>query len=385
MTGYGHTSYYLSKKSNFGFQRCAQVLVRLNLFTLLLTYVMDTTYDSYYFTPLISLWYIIIYITLAVGRKYNRNTGLLLGKVFVSMLLVSASMSSPLFIQTTFAFLKDYAKINWSTKESFFRINLDLYIVYAGMLTALAVGRFRTLRLADSHQWELIRRCATGLSIVSLIGYILFELSLPSKYAYNFWHPYVSFIPIVAFVILRNSTSYLRNLYSSTFAFVGRCSLETFIIQFHFWLAGDTKGILLIIPGEHFRVINFMLSSALFIALSHRVSIASTTLTQWICNATADAAKYSELSLNALDDSTFTSQNNIESSGADLPIIYEEKWRPAGYNRVSAACTTFLRSKFGVVVNIPGFWFGSVTGRCLFLVILMWILNFLWTIPVQKV
>ena len=91
-----------------------------------------------------------------------------------------------------------------------------------------------------------MRQGSIIVSAVALVWFFAFEIGQPSKFTYNQWRPYVSVIPVLAFVILRNATSVLRSASSRFFAFIGTCSLETFILQYHFWLAADTKGILLL-------------------------------------------------------------------------------------------------------------------------------------------
>ncbi|CAL1695222.1 unnamed protein product [Somion occarium] len=282
MTGYGHTTFYI-KKADFGFLRVAHILVRLNLYTLFLAYTMNTDYISYYFSPLVSMWYLIIYGTMFAGSQYNDRTVFLVGKILLSMALVTWFMKEPWLLETVFSFLEHLCGIHWSAREWSFRANLDLWIVYFGMFTAIAVIKIREYRLTDIPQWPLVAKGGIGLSAVVLLWYFAFELSQPDKFVYNTWHPYISFLPVGAFVVLRNANGVLRSASSKAFAFIGRCSLETFIIQYHLWLAGDTKGILLVIPGTRWRPLNMVLTTIVFIYISHRVAEATGEITKWIC------------------------------------------------------------------------------------------------------
>ena len=45
---------------------CAQVLFRLNFLVLVLCVVMDRPYQFYYFVPLVTFWFVIIYATMAL-------------------------------------------------------------------------------------------------------------------------------------------------------------------------------------------------------------------------------------------------------------------------------------------------------------------------------
>ena len=98
-TGYGHLSFFWLK-ADFGLYRVCQVrltlcppqcflqsvtvlvlqvLFRLNFLVLLLCVVMDRPYQFYYFVPLVTVWFVIIYCTLAmwpqiVQKKANSTS-----------------------------------------------------------------------------------------------------------------------------------------------------------------------------------------------------------------------------------------------------------------------------------------------------------------------
>ncbi|KAJ3975578.1 10 TM acyl transferase domain found in Cas1p-domain-containing protein [Lentinula raphanica] len=282
MSGYGHATFYL-KKADFGLLRVAQVLVRLNLLTVILAYTMDTDYLSYYFAPLVSLWYMIIYVTLAAGSRFNDRLAFVVGKMLLSAALVTLFFHTLWPLEALFEILARIFQIQWSAKEWAFRVKLDLWIVYVGMFAALAVIKIQELRLTDSPRWYMIHKAAIIASALIMAWFFVFEVNQESKFTYNYWHPYISCLPVLAFVVLRNANATLRSINSQIFAFVGRCSLETFIIQYHLWLAADTKGVLLVLPGTQWRPLNFMVTSVMFVYISNQVAHATGALVTTVC------------------------------------------------------------------------------------------------------
>ncbi|KAF9015078.1 Cas1p-domain-containing protein [Cyathus striatus] len=270
MTGYGHTTFYL-RKADFGFLRISQVLVRLNFLTVLLAYTMNTDYISYYFAPLVSFWFMVIYGTMAIGSQLNDRLTFVLCKIFLSASMVTWSMWQKWPLEVLFGILSRFCRIQWSAREWTFRVTLDIKA------------------LTDHLYWPLAVKVSLFVSLATILWFFAFELLQESKFAYNFWHPYVSFLPVVAYIILRNATVVQRSAFSRAFAFIGKCSLETFIIQYHFWLAGDTKGILLVIPGTRWRPVNFIITTTMFIYVCDRVAYATGELTGWICGSAPKA------------------------------------------------------------------------------------------------
>ncbi|OSX67336.1 hypothetical protein POSPLADRAFT_1072296 [Postia placenta MAD-698-R-SB12] len=400
MTGYGHTTFYV-KKADFGFTRIAQVMIRLNLLTLLLAYTMNTDYLSYYFAPLVSWWFLVIYGTMLVGSRFNDRTVFLVCKIFLSMGVVTWFMSEQWLLDTIFEFLKRTCGIHWSAREWAFRVNLDLWIVYIGMFTALAVMKIREHRLTDHPQWPLIVKASAGASGIVLLWFFAFELYQPDKFAYNLWHPYISFLPIAAFVVLRNANVILRSASSRMFAFIGTCSLETFIIQYHFWLAGDTKGILLVIPGTRWRPVNLILTTVMFIYLSHHVAQATGEITNWVCGSsksqtlptTAPDAQsssgrraHSVIPMNEPEVIFLASQDDEsrKDDGDDLPPMPDTPARPQHrwLDRLAEGTTASQPSS-------PGFrvWYGETEWKpgaktkLIIAMIVMWLLNIMWPYP----
>jgi len=284
MTGYGHTIYFYKKK-DFSLKRIAGVLIRLNLLSLALPYMMGTGYLFYYFAPLVSFWFIVVYLTMWVGHKYNANTKFLLAKLGVSALLVTGFTMKSGILEGIFGLLKVVAKVDWNLTEWRFRVFLDMWIVYFGMLVAIAFIKISNpcSPITNSPRWPMFKNTAVILSAMALPGYIYYQSTFANKFAYNESHPYMSFIPIVAFTILRNATPALRNTYIGAYSWLGKCSLETFTLQFHIWMAADAKALLDYgVFGADSRWLNFIISTIVFVYASNRVANATGELTSWI-------------------------------------------------------------------------------------------------------
>lgn len=373
---------------------CYQILVRLNFFTLILAYTMNTDYLFYYFSPLVSWWYLIIYATMFAGSRFNDGTLFLLCKMALSMCLVTVALRTPWLMEAAFALLEQVFAIRWSAREWSFRVNLDIWIVYAGMLMAVLVIKSREYRVTDHPRWPVVVKIAVGASVLALIWFFAFELSL-NKFDYNLYHPLVSCIPVIAFVILRNSSEALRSSSSRAFAFVGKCSLETFIIQYHFWLAGDTKGILIVIPGRRWRPLNMVLTTIMFIYVSHYVAVATGEITKWICDSKPAAtlptsnSGTSQPVDGAIQEIVFEAPETLElpfrkdSEGNELPPEPDTPIRtPRRWVDRLADSTSPSTSSRG-----PSSWYGEtkwqlgVKSRLFTGLIVMWMLNILWSWP----
>ena len=303
MTGFGHTVYFL-KKRDYSFRRVAAVLVRLNLLSCALPYAMRTDYLFYYFAPLVSMWFLVVFATLAIGQSLNDKNSHLLGKIMLSAVIVTTFTKLRGPLELLFLLLKWTCDIYWDVNEWRFRVSLDLFIVYVGMVCAVFFVSWTRSKKPEAkdnedshrllHAWHLVRQgLVVSSSLLVILGYWAVTRQWTTKPAYNGWHPYISFLPILAFIVLRNAHRQLRNVHSSVFAWLGRCSLETFTLQFHIWLAADTKGILSlgVFPDKGVgRWIEFTILTAIFLWGSWCVAAATTVLTERIITAGVVAA-----------------------------------------------------------------------------------------------
>lgn len=220
MSGYGHFFYYY-KKADFGLARVAGVLIRLNLLTLALAYIQDTDYLSYYFAPLVSLWFGIIWVTMYIGYNHNKKLPFMLAKIFVSAAITAAFHLHATPLELLFVSFNTVFNTEWNAKEWNFRVTLDMYIVYVGMLTALAVIKVQEDKIWERAWWPRVRALSYLMSVLGLVGYFAFELR-HNKFEYNQYHPYISFVPVLSFVILRNATPLLRSTSSRAYIWVGQ-------------------------------------------------------------------------------------------------------------------------------------------------------------------
>ncbi|KAI9886025.1 MAG: hypothetical protein M1823_002192 [Watsoniomyces obsoletus] len=293
MTGFGHTVFFLTKK-DYSFRRVAGVLVRLNLLSCALPYLMRTDYLFYYFAPLVTFWFVIVWGTLGIYRSRNDDMRFLFGKIIVSAILVTGFIQMEGPLEMIFSLLRHTCRIEWDVREWRFRVSLDIFIVYIGMMSAMIFLELTSRPMLSEKGWfhRMIRKRGDSLHILSVIismiilpTYWILTRHHTTKKVSNYWHPYISSLPVLGFIILRNAHRHLRNRHSTIFAWLGRCSLETFTLQFHIWLAADTKGLLSVgVFGEEGigKWIEFGMLTAVFFWISSGVATATGTLTEWI-------------------------------------------------------------------------------------------------------
>ena len=229
MTGFGNYLYFTRKK-DFSSQRIVATLIRINLLTLGLMLVNQTSMMLYYVVPLHTLAFGFVYVTCRFPQQK-----LALGGALIFLVLLFEVIKPP-----------------WG-HEIEFRFGLDKYSAWWGMVCAYGYKKIK-------HDWK------TGLfGIFLLVVWFCGQMG-QDKYAYNRWHPYISIIPIVGYLLVRNCHPILRRTHSSAMAWVGQLTLETYVLQFHIFMCQNVQHIVVFFPG--FPVTNFLVVGALFVCVS---------------------------------------------------------------------------------------------------------------------
>ncbi|KAJ2767937.1 hypothetical protein IWQ57_003746 [Coemansia nantahalensis] len=292
MTGYGHCMFFCNK-ADFGLRRLTAVLLRTNVLAVALAYVMGTSYMDYYFAPLSSAWVLIVWLTMRVRPDANA-TRLVWAKVAASAAAAVVVNRAHLW---PFGLLARLG-VQWSAREWEFRFGTDIFIVYVGMATAVVYLQHGKQLLAHPR-WPQIHRWAVLAAAAALGWYVWFELTRETKFVYNRWHPYVAWVPTLAFVVLRNATPWLRARSSGAFRFVGLISLELFIAQFHLFLAADTKGILVLVDPRLWFV-NLAVTSLVFVAMCRVLGTATGAIASWLMAPACPPAAAAGLEMSEL-------------------------------------------------------------------------------------
>ncbi|KAG9355451.1 hypothetical protein JZ751_000289 [Albula glossodonta] len=297
-TGYGHFSFFWLK-GDFGLYRVCQVLFRLNFLVVVLCLVMDRPYQFYYFVPLVTFWFAVIYGTLAMWpqilQKKANDMFVFIGSGFWHM-AVLVKLLGLLFFICFFAYsqglfesvfsvwpISTLFELQGSIHEWWFRWKLDRFAVINGMLFAFIYLVLQKCQVLSEGKGEplfstRISNCLLFISVVSFLTYSIWASSCKNKTECNELHPYISVVQILAFILIRNIPGYARSIYSSFFAWFGKISLELFICQYHIWLAADTKGILVLIPGN--PMLNIIVSTFIFVCVAHEISQITNELAQ---------------------------------------------------------------------------------------------------------
>ena len=341
MTGFGHTSYFLIK-ANYSTKRIWQVLSRLNLLQFLLCCLLSKPWIFYYFTPLATVWFGCIYLTMAIYSSFNGNLMFVCIKIVVLMLCIELVLwlgCQNVLFQGLFMNPLTKVLFELGNDDGFFwygRFAMDRFSVPCGMCFAVFLHKIRSFNggggsgvggtagtagiagiavTADtgenagaaaaaaavfparygpneiyglySIKWMLFFYGPAVLFVYGLYSYHAAVLLQGNKKMAISIHTICSPFVVVAFVAVRNHPWFGLDKYvSTTLVWIGSFSLELFIFQYHLLLVVPNEvslgpaATLQLIPGQ--PEISAVLATLLLFSVSYCFSKVTTQLLRGI-------------------------------------------------------------------------------------------------------
>jgi len=292
MTGFGNFSYYYIKQ-DFTVVRFAQMMWRLNFFVFFICVTMNNEYMLYYICAMHTFFTWLVYLALYAFNSLNHDNKVCFLKILLTAGFAVVLYDVPGVFHTVFhplKFLLDFhdplhPEFNSDPlHEWFFRSGLDHLVWVFGMLCAfffpVADAKLQAIEELPHSKRFLTKSVLLVATILAGVVYVIKIFSL-GKNSYNKWHPFTSFIPIFLYMVLRNISPVLRRYHMEMFAWTGKITLETYILQFHVWMRttgvnGSPKHLMVWIPGWYWT--NFLLTSTVYIFISYRVFKITATL-----------------------------------------------------------------------------------------------------------
>ncbi|XP_045495488.1 N-acetylneuraminate 9-O-acetyltransferase [Colias croceus] len=287
LTGYGHLC-YTWKTADMGLVRYFRVIFRLNFFTIVLCLTMNRPYQFYSFIPLVSFWYTLMFAIFALPPHITPLSShtveskpyqylYIATKVIGLLAIVTILYMSEVFFQKIFV-MRPWKALFVNSDDDIHQWWLDWkqdrYSMAYGIIFTIAYLLAQRYNLLDDNNHNNlftpgISLTATFLAFIGIGSYVTFTFFCTNTFDCNEIHSYVSFLPIVSYILLRNVSGALRTRHSSLFAWFGGITLELFASQSHIWLAADTHGVLVLIPSA--PILNLILTSYIFVFTAHEI------------------------------------------------------------------------------------------------------------------
>lgn len=252
--------------------RALSMWLRINYFPLLLVFIVGTKLDDFYIVPLHTTGFFITMVTCYVAKllepflREHKNIGAIVLCIIVHVIFYETSVVESLKI---------------FSDEIYFRFQADKYSAVIGIVSGFFWGKFKkALQYYNTETVTSNQKTATACQIACGILFITFWYTqfgyIQDKYTYNPFHPYIFWIPVAGWLLVRNSSKYLMECHSTVLEFFGKITLETYVLQFHLFMCNNVKHIPVLIPGSHvdddnwlMRLLNMLVCGVIFVTTAY--------------------------------------------------------------------------------------------------------------------
>jgi hypothetical protein len=284
MTGFGNYLYF-EKTKDFSLERIVSMVIRINYFPLLLCLFLGVPLELYYVVPLHTVGFFITMITcyMAYGLDRFGTCTPTWSRIIAITIMACLHVA---FYETN---LVNLLQLLFG-KEISFRFQADKYSAWMGILSGFFMKRitdsltfaYGTSSMDDTlHYGGTIWKISHISWIQRIVGF-LFMLAWyfgfgykADKYDYNTYHPYVFILALIGWLMVRNSSKYLTECHSTVLEFLGKNTLETYVLQFHLFMNHSVQYIPMILPYSdgktglwYTKFLNMILCGIVFVTLS---------------------------------------------------------------------------------------------------------------------
>lgn len=235
LTGYNHTYYFfhqsLNNNSVFKLSRVLQVCTRINLLAISMCLVLGKA--NYSVCLIHTSWFLLIWIMMCIGDSVNND------KYWFRLKLLIAAVGIFLFWDCN---ISRVVKINgaWEASQLSWEWYCASYLhhwsAFIGAIFAINQP-IASLQLRKLESLNLLSNtfAKTLLSGTSLVVALIWAAGPLQKSAtvYNVSHPYFGIIPTLLLINLRNVSCSLREHHIEMLSWLGKYSLEIFILHHH--------------------------------------------------------------------------------------------------------------------------------------------------------
>ncbi len=274
----GNFSFFWVKK-DFSLWRVLKMMFRLNFLVFFVVITTNNDYMLYYICAMHTYWFVSVYVFMRVLNSWNQCR-IKMAVKFTAYIICNAlifeipGMCSTLFRPLWFIF--GMRQPNHDIMHEWeFRAGLDHWACLTGMLCAYNYPHFEAFIKRIEKDTGSMREKYTNLAIkIAMVIVALgvgvawyFTFMRKEKYDYNKTHPYSSMIPILVFIVLRNSFPILRRYYVHLFAWLGKITLETYLSQLHIYLQSNAKQLIGYIHDH--PLLTFSLATIIYLTVSY--------------------------------------------------------------------------------------------------------------------